>query len=118
MKQPTLDEFIVAYGQGKYQPNLYVKEKGFRSLYVRIGKRWIGDVWCDPTLDLASLTASRPGYGTFTALVKRLRRDYPAMTLYVESVSGERFRAHLRGMGFAPMGPALNCFALVPGNVK
>ena len=115
MKKPTLDEFIAAYGTGRYSSNLYVREDGFRSLYVRIGKRWFVDMECDPTLDLASMTVRYPGKRTFTRLVERLRHDYPKMTLYVESVLSPRFRSRLKLMGFAPVGgPGFDCFVMLP----
>ena len=90
--------------------NLYVRERGFTSLYVRMTSRWIDQKWHNPTLDLANITASRPGNGAFTALIARLRREYPGMTLYVESASAEQFQKKLVRLGFRPIG--LDCFAL------
>lgn len=111
MKQPTLEEFIAAYGTRKYMPNLYVREKGFKQIYVRITPRWIDGAWRDPTLDLANIEATYPGKGTFTRLVERLRREHPAMTLFVESVLNRRFHAKLESLGFTRVGQ--DCFVIV-----
>jgi hypothetical protein len=114
LKAPTLDEFIAAYGTRKYPPNLHVCEFGFTQLYVRMSRRWIGNAWHDPTLDVANIEARWPGNGYFTRLVKRLRKEHPQMTLYVESVLNQRFRGRLVVLGFTPVGPALDCFVLFP----
>lgn len=110
MKQPTLDEFIAAYGTRTYTSNAYVKEKGFKFLYVRMSPRLFREGPADPTLDLANLEARRPGKGTFKRLVTRLRQQYPHMTLFVESVMLQRFRDGLLRMGFKPVGA--DCFVL------
>jgi hypothetical protein len=112
MKQPTLDEFIAAYGTKKYTPNLYVKEKGFRQLYVRMTPRYFRQGLFDPTLDLANFEVNRPGTGTFTRLVERLRKQYPHITLHVETVFADRFCDGLLRMGFLPAGH--RCFVLFP----
>lgn len=114
MKLPTLDEFIKGYDAKIFRSNLYVREKGFRSLYVRIGPRYIGKnkIPFDPTLDIANVAATYPGKGYFTRLVERLRRDYPHLGLYVETVFEDRFRRKLLRLGFEAVG--LDCFFLNP----
>jgi len=114
MKKPTLDEYIAAYGSGEYPPNMYVRERGFKSCYIRMTNRLFSDGWHDPTLDLASIEARYPGKGTFTALVKRLRQQYPELTLHVESVLNLRFRSKLLALGFTQMGDGQDCFVLPP----
>ena len=112
MKQPTLDEFIAAYGTRKYTPNLWVKEKGFKGLYVRMTGRYFRQGLFDPTLDLANFEVTHPGTGTFTRLVERLRRQYPHITLHVETVFSDRFCDGLLRMGFMPA--QHRCFVLFP----
>ena len=97
MKLPTLDEFID--NKIGYVPNSYVKEPGFHTLYVRRNKRVLDNTLYD-TIDLASLTAKKPGEGAFTKLVGRLTEKYPQYTIYVENVHNERFRKKLESMGF------------------
>lgn len=116
MKQPTLDEFIAAYASRPWPANLYVKEKGFKQLYVRISRRFLRGAWYDPTLDLANIEASYPGRGAFTNLVTRLRQQYPNMVLFVESVQTSRFANKLVALGFQPM--EHDCFTWFPNQTE
>lgn len=91
---PRLDEFLLL-------PTLvprssYVREPGFKHLYVRNTKRlWKSRlVLC---VDLANIAAKPTGQGTFTRLVTRLHSQY---NLCVECVSTGRFEKRLRRMGF------------------
>jgi hypothetical protein len=97
----TLDEFIRARLAKEVWPtNAYVKEKGFRSLYVRLNRRHIqGEMW-NPVLDIANGEAKKPGSGAFTSLVQRLQEQHPEMGLFVECVLNERFRQKLLTLGF------------------
>lgn len=106
--KPTLDEFIRArIGENKaYPPNAYVREQGFKSLYVRVVRRLIASTWHEPVLDIASVYAVPQGKGTFTRLIARLRREYPGLTLYVECVSDDRFKTKLKAIGFLHYGVA------------
>lgn len=108
--KPTLNEFIAARGTRKYPLNLYVRQRGFKHLYVRVTSRWWNNRWYDPTLDLANFEVSRPGRGVFTALVADLRQRYPSLTLYVESVLNRRFQTKLVALGFTPT--ECDCFIL------
>jgi len=54
----------------------------------------------EPVLDLANLTARKPGRGTFTSLIEHFRKDYPKVTLYVENVLEPRFQRKLVRLGF------------------
>jgi hypothetical protein len=110
--KPTLDEFIAAYGPHRYPSNLYVRQRGFKHLYVRMNPRWWNNVWQDPTLDLANFEVRQPGKGVFTALVADLRQRYPALTLYVESVLNPRFQTKLIALGFTRTEG--NSFILLP----
>lgn len=96
----TLDEFITrTHDINRYTSNSYVTEPGFKTLYVRRGPRYFDIEWYD-TLDIASIEACHPGQSTFKALITRLRREYPLLTLYVENVQTERFEAGLVRMAF------------------
>lgn len=104
----TLDEFIAE----PRTRNEYVREKGMRDLYVRIGSRPI--ITEDASyprarmLDLANITVAegQRGRGNFTRMIQRLRRDYPTLPLYVECVQLPRFRRKLESMGFKRVGHA------------
>lgn len=113
----TLDQFIESRRDQKIWPrNAHVKERGFKILYVRMNARFVdGRVW-EPALDIASVEASRPGKGAFTALITRLRSQYPDLGIYVETVQNPRFCSKLKSMGFQQMGSyvAAPCFWLPP----
>lgn len=89
----TLDEFI----RSSAVRNSYVQEPGFKSLYVRIGARYIQSKVYSPVLDIAAIEARRKGKGAFTArnLIRPLVifylvigatmpdvPEFPAATLY------------------------------------
>ena len=98
-----LDDFIRSYAESEVSRNSHVRAFGFRTCYVRISPRYLLGAWRKPTLDLASITAQRPGRGTFTKLLLRLRSTYPDLTIFVESVASLRFRARLEALGFVPV---------------
>jgi deoxyribodipyrimidine photolyase-like uncharacterized protein len=93
MKKPTLDEFI-SQGDEAWPKNSWIRESGFKSLYIRLSKRHLeGEL--RSVIDLANITASRPGSGTFTRLVARLRVQYPTLGIYIECVQQPRFSVML-----------------------
>jgi hypothetical protein len=94
---PTLDAFITQ-ALTKRPTNSYVKEPGFSSLYVRVANRYI-EGKMQATIDLANMTASRPGNGAFTRLVERLMSQYE-MIIYVECVLNPRLPSKLVKIGF------------------
>ncbi len=98
MPLPTLDEFIT--GQWALAKNTYVREAGFRSLYVRLGSRNIDGVTYPRVLDIANVTARKPGRGTFGRLLELLEADYPDVAVYVESVLNPRLLGWLPRHGF------------------
>lgn len=93
--------------------NAYVRSQGFKSLYVRMGKRYLDGKTHDNVLDIANVTASKPGNGAFTRLVEELHaRGIP---IYVESVLNDRFALKLPRMGFTVRdGLQPPCFYLFP----
>jgi hypothetical protein len=98
MELPTLDEFI-ARGPKQFPRNSYVTEPGFKSLYVRWGYHTIkGRVLT--CLDLASMEAEEPGKGALKALIAKLRKEHPAVHLYVESVLNPLLPPGLLRLGF------------------
>ena len=114
---PTLDEFLKKRKTGSYLPsNSYVIEQGFASLYVRLTTRYIHHRTYDPVLDIANVESEQPGKGTFTKLIERLRREYPHLGLYVESVLNVGFRGKLLSLGFEYVGPHTDspCYFLTP----
>jgi len=99
MNLPTLDEFVAR--RGAWPNNSYVREPGFESLYVRYTSRSLGNAGMKEVLDVANVTAKKPGGGAFTRLIGRLRTQYPTLGLYVECVHNERFAATLTAkLGF------------------
>jgi hypothetical protein len=112
----NLDEFI-AQALEKRMRNAYVDEPGFDTLYVRVATRFLDDQQLQ-TIDLATIGASVPGGGAFTRLVERLRKQYPTMTIFVESVQTERFRNKLRTMGFVERPYEPYNFYLVPRKME
>jgi hypothetical protein len=104
----NLDEFIAVASKKSYASNAYVDEPGFSALYVRLTKRYINDNFIN-TIDLANIAAENPGDGAFTRLVKRLKKQHPALTIYVESVLNPRFERKLLSMGFAEVPSYYGC---------
>lgn len=89
--------------RGAWPAHGYVKEAGFKSLYVRYTVHYIGRRRVK-MLDLANANASHPGKGAFTTLMRKLARQYPSTHLYAECVLTERFAATLvKRYGFKPM---------------
>jgi len=104
MKMQTLDEFIVG-STTNWPNNAWVRERGFESLYVRVARRH---------LDIANVTARKPGRGTFTKLLQRLKKDYPHLTIFVESALEQRFRNKLVKWGFVEREGEPHNFYLLP----
>ncbi len=107
MKAPTLDEFIIK-AKDRGVKNSWVIEPKFESLYVRYIDKYIKTdedlkVYRS-VLDIANVTVKEEyrGTGVFTALIKRLRKEYPAIHIHVENAHSDRFQAHLRKLGFIP----------------
>jgi len=112
MRLPTLDAFI-AQAKVSWPHNGWVREPGFSGLYVRISQRKIDGV--ERTfLDLANMEARKPGSGTLTRLVARLKVDHPDLSLYVESVLNPRLPSMLvNKLGFKPHPYLPGCFYLL-----
>lgn len=111
MPLKTLDEFLkTSFG------NAYVREAGFSSLYVRHASRYLEGRRI-PVLDIANVTAAKPGKGAFTALVARLLVQ--GVSLYVENVHNARFAKKLLVLGFlgAPHDP-ISYYKLAPEPVN
>jgi len=80
--------------------NQHVTHPGWKEMYVRVTKRYLGGQIREPVIDLAAIEAIHPGKGAFRALVTELRKLYPQASIFVESVQPERFKAGLLRMGF------------------
>lgn len=78
----------------------WLKEPGFKHLYVRHGRRYIQGQWYENILDIANVEARFPGRGTFTRFLEKIQKQYPKMGIYVESVQNLRFGAWLERHGF------------------
>lgn len=110
MNLPTLTAFL----KKSRPPNSYVLFPGFEELYVR---KFVRHGF--PTIDIANVTALKPGNGAFTFLVRHIRERYPDRGIFVESVLNERFEGKLRAMGFECTNPGFgpgkgSCFFLSP----
>ena len=112
MKMQTLDEFIVG-STTNWPNNAWVRERGFESLYVRVARRHLEGEW-RVTIDIANVTARKPGRGTFTKLLQRLKKDYPHLTIFVESALEQRFRNKLVKWGFVEREGEPHNFYLLP----
>lgn len=79
--------------------NAYVREPGFRSLYVRMTQRVLHSKKYSVVLDIANVEAEQPGRGAFTKLIERLPGK-GLQLVYVELVHNKRFHQKLLRMGF------------------
>jgi hypothetical protein len=112
MKLPTLDAFIAKAKTSQFR-NSWVREPGFADLYVRLIPRNVAGIE-RVFLDLANMTAKKPGSGTLTRLVARLRVDYPDLSLYVENALNPRLPAMLvNKLGFKQDPDHPMCFYLI-----
>jgi len=100
---PTLDEFLARKG---FPLNSYVREPGFQDLYVRKSRRML-DGELREVLDIANVTVTEEGTGTFTRLVERLSTNH---SLFVENVLNHRFRKGLLKLGFVEAPNYPTCF--------
>lgn len=105
---PTLDELIAGVEAGTYRRNAYIRHKDFKELYVRYTRRMLGAQIRSHVLDIGVIEAKNPGKGAFTRLVRRIRKKYPHVWLYVESVLNERFAKKLLSMGFTQQGESIS----------
>lgn len=114
---PTLDDFLRT-STADSRAHAYVRYPGFRSLYVRHTSRYFQGALITPVIDLASLEATRPGKGAFTALLQHLRETFPHCWIHIECVLNPRFAEKLPSLGFVyePAG-ASACFFLPPAKV-
>lgn len=98
---PTLDEFLEKVQASKWRlGNSYVREPGFRGLYVRYGSKLVGRQIMQNVIVLANITAHRPGKGAFKKLIAKLRQNYPANPIYIENVLEPKFEDGLKRLGF------------------
>jgi hypothetical protein len=80
--------------------NQWLKQSGWRYLYVRKGRRCFSGVFYGKVIDLANIEARKPGSGAFTKLIQHLQEAYPDWSIYVENVMPKRFQKHLRKAGW------------------
>ena len=109
----TLKQFLADVRT--YPTRAHVKHPGFRELYVRRTRRFLGGQLCSPVLDLASMEAKTPGKGAFTKLIRDLRAQHPELYLFVECVLNPRLIGKLQELGFTrcDSGESI-CFYLPP----
>jgi hypothetical protein len=104
MPLPTLDQFIQQHiDQRRQHSNSHVRKRGFLTLYVRLGPRYIQGKLVPLVLDIATVVARPPGKRHFTTLVKELQER--GFSLYVESVVNPRFARMLPRLGFVRVTP-------------
>jgi hypothetical protein len=99
----NIQEFIQQsiHRKSPYNNNrAHLDQPGFSTLYVRYGERFIEGRRMKDFLDLASIEAVDPGRGAFKELVRTITENYPRISLYVENVLLEQFRAGLLRLGF------------------
>lgn len=95
---PTLEAFIddALAGDPRFPRNSYVLSEGFEALYVRFTKRFINGKFYWPVLDIANVTAEKPGNHAFKTLLVNLRLRYPNLNIYVEGAQDPRFQDFFR----------------------
>lgn len=96
----TLKEFLSP--QHVRPRNLYVKFPGFRELYVRKGPYYIRtDTTAEykETIQIANVTARKPGSGAFRKLISFLEENCPERVIVVECAHGD-LQDICRHMGF------------------
>lgn len=93
-----LDE-LIQNSKDSWQSRAWVEHNGFKSMYVRVTKRYINGNLID-TIDIANIEAEHPGNGAFRNLILHLTNSWPQYIIYVESVLEDRFRQGLLRMGF------------------
>lgn len=100
MALPTLQQFLdrpSPTANSPWHDQAWVKERGFKSLYMRKNIMWIEGKQLRKMLVIAQIHARNPGAGEFTKLLHRLHRDY---NLYIQSVLSYQFELHLQKRGF------------------
>jgi hypothetical protein len=107
----SLDDFL-SQGKPVMRPiSRYVEHPEFRSLYARIGPRYINlgkfrdtsKMVC-PVITIASIEAEDPGKGAFGRLLTHLNEKFPGWGIYVECVQEQdRLGAYLLRNGFSPL---------------
>jgi hypothetical protein len=115
MKYPKLLDFIEMYSAAAIPKSSYVKESGFKNLYVRIGPRYYGEynIWYS-ALDIANVAVRREGQGTFTRFIGALQERHPMLGLYVENVMTQRFAKMLvERLGFIESESNMGCYWLI-----
>ena len=110
---PTLEEFLK---RERWWPNnSYVREPGFKSLYIRDTRRRLGDsIGVVQCIDIPYVVASYPGKGAFSKLIARLNAEH---NIYIESVMMDYFKDKLLRMGFKKA-KAVDSFYLLKGELK
>jgi len=115
MSYPRLFDFIDMYIEARLPKSAYVREPGFKSLYVRLGPRYYGElnIWYN-ALDIANVAVRRENCGTFTKLIGALQARYPTLGIYVENVGTERFAKGLVGhLAFVESESNMSCYWLI-----
>lgn len=119
MPRPTLAQFLNPEWPtgGPERWSCYIRYPGFSSLYVRKGPMYIAGVNDGQqfnALQIANITATKPGKGAFTRLIhSEILRDWP---IYVEHVLNERFQSKLERLGFVKVsvdGLGVPCYLLM-----
>ena len=105
---PTLKEFITKYKNTNFPHNSYVREKGFSSLYVRIGLKYLGGKLIPCVLDIANVEVHRKGNGVFSALLARLHDE--KISIYIECVHNKRLVEKLRRENFVEVNNTVPSF--------
>jgi len=108
---PTLKQFW----QQPARRSADLTEPGWSRLYCRKGPRFLAlpgceHGWIDNLLQLANLTARKPGSGTFKKLLGKIERELRC-NIFVENVLNPRFAEGLVRLGFIQLdGPEPPCF--------
>jgi hypothetical protein len=93
--------------------NAWVRERGFSSLYVRVGARFLDGKLYRRVVDIANVTVPTRSRGKrrLTTLIKHLHDSRE--NIYVESVMESRLGPKLLGLGFTQHGDMQSYYLLV-----
>ncbi len=101
----TLDEFIDMNLKSGQRPiygrsNRLLKVPGFKHAYIRAAIRYNPDRKQLPCLDLAALSATKPGNGALKRLLWKLKTVYPYLPIYAENVFAPQLQSFFLKIGF------------------
>lgn len=94
----------------------HTRHRRFSELYVRHGWRALKPGFFFRPLEIARIEAVETGKGAFKELFAQLKKRYPLLPIYVESVLTQQFKNGLLRLGFEKRDLAQNFVYLPKGH--